>query len=111
MEPQNRENSGKPERNEDGTFKKGFSGNPGGKPRNTLKKYVQDKLAYMTDEEKEAWLIEHKISGLDQWKMGEGNPENAVDLTSKGERFGSPILADALRAADDTVKNAKLNDA
>ena len=60
--------------------------NPGGEPKNSLKSYVARKLAGLTDEEKEAWLAEHKITGIDQWKMGEGNPSN--ELTGKD---GGPI--------------------
>jgi len=52
--------------------------NPGGEPKNSLKNYVARKLAGLTDKEKDKWLKEHKISGIDQWKMGEGNPETNV---------------------------------
>ena|SRR3990167_1299694 len=53
--------------------------NPGGEPKNSLKNYVARKLAAMTDEEKDAWLREHKISGIDEWKMAEGNPSNDIN--------------------------------
>ena len=65
-------------RNPDGTFKAGFSGNPGGAPKKSLKKYVASKLAALSDEEKDKWLIEHNIAGIDQWKMGEGAPRQGV---------------------------------
>lgn len=78
-EPQNRADT----RNPDGTFKEGVSGNPGGRPKNTLKSYVQRKFDKMSDEEKELWLLENKIAGIDQWKMGEGNPaqDDKLDVT------------------------------
>ena len=86
--PQNMQETG---RNPDGTFKEGFSGNPGGRPKNSLKDYIKIKLSEMTDEEKEKWIQEHKISGIDQWKMSEGNPHNTEDVTSGGEKI-NPIL-------------------
>lgn len=86
-EPANREETG---RNEDGTFKAGFSGNPDGRPKNTLKDYLKRKLSEMTDEQKEAWLQEHKVSGIDQWKMSEGQPQQ--DLTSGGTAIAPLIV-------------------
>lgn len=79
MEPENREKQGS-ERNPDGTFKQGVSGNPGGRPRNTLKDYLRHKFSDMTDEQKELWLTENKVSAEVQWKMAEGNPLTGVEL-------------------------------
>ena len=79
-EPANREETG---RNPDGTFMPGISGNPSGRPKNTLKDYVKEMFAKMSDEEKAKWLKDNKISGIDQWKMGEGLPKQDVDI--KGE--------------------------
>lgn len=76
QEPENTADTG---RNPDGTFKPGVSGNPGGRPKNTLKSYLSRKFDAMTDEEKEAWLIEHNVSGIDQWKMAEGNPAQGLE--------------------------------
>ena len=74
----------KPEnRNLDGTFKEGYSGNPGGRLKNSMKGYVARKLAGLSDEEKEEWLKAHGISGIDQWKMSEGQP--AQDTNLQGE--------------------------
>ncbi len=63
---------------EDTQFKPGQSGNPGGRPKGSLKSYIASKLANMTPKQKEAWLKTHKISGIDQWKMGEGNPDTGI---------------------------------
>ena len=84
-------------RNPDGTFKAGVSGNPGGRPKNTLKGYVQRKLDKMTDDEKEEFL-----KGIDKdlvWRMAEGNPANNTDLTTDGR----PII---LLTPEIVAKNA-----
>lgn len=65
-------------RNSDGTFKLGFSGNPGGRPKNSLKDYLKRKFSNMSDEEKEKWLKENRVSGEVQFKMAEGNPKQGI---------------------------------
>ena len=67
-------------RNPDGTYKSGVSGNPGGRPRNTLKDYVARKFSTMSDEEKEQWLKDHNVSAEIIWRMGEGNPKQDTEL-------------------------------
>lgn len=62
-------------------FPKGVSGNPSGRPKGTLKDYVRRKFNEMSDQEKEEWLKENKIQGIDQWKMGEGLPDSKIDST------------------------------
>ena len=64
-------------------FKPGQSGNPGGRPKNTLKEFVRDMFIDMTPEEKRAWLKENKIQAIDVWKMGEGLPK--ADVEHSGE--------------------------
>lgn len=71
-------------RNPDGTFKQGISGNPNGRPKGkSLKEYDREHFAKMTDEEKEIFLS--KINPIDRYKMAEGNPANATDITTKGK--------------------------
>lgn len=68
-------------------YKKGQSGNPGGRPKGSksMKTYVKEKLASMTEEEREEYL-----EGIDKktiWEMSEGKPKQDVEaditLTSK----------------------------
>lgn len=88
MSPANREDT----RNPDGTFKTGISGNPSGRPKNTLKDYMSRKFSAMTDGEKEQWLKTNKISGELQWKMAEGNPAQDTDITSDGEKLTGVVI-------------------
>ena len=64
-------------------FKKGQSGNPGGRPKGkTLKEYTREMLASMSDEERQEFL--HGIPKIDIFKMAEGMPESKTDITSGG---------------------------
>ncbi len=60
--------------------------NPGGEPKNSMKSYLARKLALMTDEQKEKFLKEHKVSGKDQIEFGEGKAkqETEADVTITG---------------------------
>ena len=73
-------------------FMPGQSGNPSGRPKNSLKSYIAKKLADMSDEEKDKWLKDNKIGGEIQWKMGEGNPSNEIE--HKGGLTISQVLDD-----------------
>lgn len=54
-------------------FKKGQSGNPGGRPAGkSLKEYAKEMLHTMTDEERQEYL--HGLPKEVIWKMSEGNP-------------------------------------
>lgn len=70
-------------------YKKGQSGNPGGRPKGSksMKQWVKDKLESMTDDEREDFLV-----GLNRetiWKLAEGNPATTTDITSGGQSFFS----------------------
>lgn len=73
-EPENTKETG---RNPDGTFKPGFTGNPGGRPRNPLKEFSLKQFESWTDAEKLKFLS--KIAPIDRWKMTEGNPKQDID--------------------------------
>lgn len=62
-------------------WKKGQSGNPGGKkPGPSMKTWVKNKLSELDDEERVEFI--KGIHKLDIWKMGEGQPESKVDVTT-----------------------------
>ena len=61
-------------------FKPGQSGNPSGRPKGTMKQYLSKKFMEMSDEEKEAFLIEHKVDGKAQIEFGEGKAQQDMDL-------------------------------
>ena len=86
-------------RNPNPTGKGGFGDNPqninaGGEPKNSMKNYVAKKLALLSDEEKDKWLKDRKISGIDEWKMAEGNPSS--EYTG---RDGAALFSDEQKAA------------
>lgn len=71
-------------------WKKGQTGNPGGRPKGkTLKEFAREYLMSLPDEEKIDYLASLPTDIV--WKMAEGNP--AQDVTSGGEKIQQvPIL-------------------
>ncbi len=65
-------------------FKKGNSGNPGGRPKGSksLKTRAREYLEGLSDED----AIEYfeGLNKLDVWKMAEGMPQTNTDITSGG---------------------------
>lgn len=89
-------------------FKKGQSGNPGGRPAGkSLKDYTREMLAAMTDEERQDFL--HGIPKIEIFKMAEGNPSNdsKVDVTTKGEKISS-LPPEAIAIIEEDLKNRKI---
>ena len=64
-------------------FQKGNPGGPGRPVGKTLKEWVRDQLANMSDEERLEFLkaVPREI----QWKMAEGQPHQSSDQEHKGE--------------------------
>lgn len=59
--------------------------NPLGRPKGkTLKEYQAERFRLMSDEEKRQWMKDNNITGIDAWKMAEGNPATNTDITSGG---------------------------
>lgn len=70
-------------------WKPGQSGNPGGRPKSTLKDYDRRKFNDMSDQEKEKFL--KTIAPELRYRMAEGNPTNEVigDINIKVEKLGA----------------------
>lgn len=81
-------------------WKKGQSGNPAGRPKGfSLKEWTRERLASMTDEERDAFL--EGIPKAEVWKMSEGNPKQDTDITTAGK----PIILLAPEIADKNALN------
>lgn len=70
-------------------WQKGQSGNPGGRPKKTLKVFAREFLESMSDEDRIEYF--KTLNPEVVWKMAEGNPESKSDLTSNGETIASVI--------------------
>lgn len=64
-------------------YKKGQSGNPGGRPKGSksLKTWLKERFETMTDEEREDFF--NGMNKIDLFKMAEGNPKNESDVSIK----------------------------
>lgn len=73
-------------------WKPGQSGNPSGRPKDTLKAFLAREFRAMDDDQKREWLNTNKVSPIDVWKMAEGQPKQ--DVTVEGEMTTKIISAD-----------------
>lgn len=86
-------------------FQKGNNANPNGRPKGkSLKTFVREMFEAMDDENKAIYL--KQIDPDFAWKMGEGNPDNKTDITTKGDKIS--ITPEVLKVATEYEK--KLND-
>lgn len=85
-------------------FRKGQSGNPGGRPAGkSLKMYTREMLAAMEDDERQKFL--HGIPKKEIWAMAEGNPDTKTDITTKGEKIDmSPKVLELVKKYEEELK-------
>lgn len=79
-------------------YKKGQSGNPGGRKKGSksMKQWIKERLEKMTDKQREEFM-----EGLPKeiiWKMAEGMPQTNTDLTSDGK----PIVINTINYGSKT---------
>ena len=74
-------------------YKKGQSGNPAGRPvGKSLKEYSREKLAGMTEEERELFL--HGLSKDTIWEMAEGKAKSNIDLKTELDEESRASIAE-----------------
>lgn len=78
-------------------FMPGVSGNPSGRPKGTMKDYLSRKFQDMSDEEKEQFLIKHKVQGKEQIEFGEGKARQDIAPINPD---GTPFILQVMNYGD-----------
>lgn len=87
-------------------YKKGQSGNPGGRPKGSksMKTWIKEKLEIMTDEEREIFL--EGLPKIEIWKLAEGNPKQDAETKFSGSVM---VLPAELINKNDTPREPESN--
>lgn len=90
-------------------YKKGQSGNPGGRPvgRKSLKMWVKERLESMTDEEREEFIVGMPKENI--WKMGEGNPKQDTDMNASIKIINVTVPDPVAKAFNINATNTETN--
>lgn len=90
-------------------YKKGQSGNPSGRPKGSIsmKTWLSNKLATMTEEERENFV--DGMNKIDVFKMAEGNPESksevSMDMKVQSVDPTDPVILASLKAIQEKLEN------
>jgi hypothetical protein len=71
-----------------------------------MKDFLRRKFMELSDEDKEKFLVDNKVSGVDQIKLAEGQPHQTQDVTSGGEAL-TPVLVKFIDGKSDDNRDTE----